>query len=204
VLLLVGLGNPGPEHAGNRHNIGFMAVGAIAARFGFPPARRRFHGLMTEGSIEGKRVALLCPTTYMNESGRSVGEAMRYFHLGPAEVLVFHDEIELLPFRVRIKTGGGNAGHNGLRSIDAHVGKDYRRVRLGVGRPEDRDQVANFVLRDFAKAERDDLAAFIDAIAEFLPRVLEGDEAGFMNKVTLRLNPPKKKEPPAKAATPPD
>src|ERR1700746_2519705 len=152
--LVVGLGNPGTEHVGNRHNIGFMVVQEIARRHGFPPWRRRFQGVVTEGTIRGERAPLLVAGTYMNESGRAVGEAARFYKLGLPDIVVVHDEIDLAPMKVRVKTGGGVAGHNGLRSISAHVGNDYRRVRIGVGHPGAKDLVENYVLADFAKSER--------------------------------------------------
>src|SRR5882762_9126389 len=155
MLLLVGLGNPGTGYAGNRHNVGFMVVQAIAKRHGIGPWRRRFQGVAAEGPIGGERAQLLLPGTYMNESGRAVAEAAHFYKLGLADILVVHDEIELPPGKVRVKTGGGNAGHNGLRSISAHIGNDYRRVRIGVGHPGAKELVHAYVLNDFAKSERD-------------------------------------------------
>ncbi|MEA3027302.1 MAG: peptidyl-tRNA hydrolase, family, partial [Alphaproteobacteria bacterium] len=162
MLLFAGLGNPGPQHVGNRHNIGFMVVQAIAKRHGFAPWRRRFQGVATEGSIGSERVLLLLPGTYMNESGRAVGEAARFYKLELPDIVVFHDEIDLAPGKLRVKTGGGIAGHNGLRSITTHVGNDYRRVRIGVGHPGVKDRVHGHVLSDFAKDERPWVEALCD------------------------------------------
>src|SRR3954470_13138214 len=166
MLLFVGLGNPGSRYVGNRHNIGFMVVEEIAKRHGFPPWRRRFQGVATEGTIGSEKVLLLLPGTYMNESGRAVGEAARFYKLELPDIVVFHDEIDLAPGKLRVKTGGGIAGHNGLRSITTHVGNDYRRVRIGVGHPGDKNLVQHFVLSDFAKSERDWVTALIDVIAD--------------------------------------
>src|SRR5882762_10147741 len=195
MLLLVGLGNPGANHVGNRHNIGFMVVQAIATRHNIAPWRRRFQGVAVEGPIGSERVQLLLPGTYMNESGRAVTEAANFYKLGLADIVVVHDEIELPPGKVRAKAGGGNAGHNGLRSISAHVGNDYRRVRLGVGHPGVKELVHMHVLHDFAKSEHAWLDPLIDAVAQAAPLLADGDDAGFMNKVTLLTAPPK---PPSK------
>src|SRR5205809_2983030 len=187
MLLLVGPGNPGSRYAGNRHNIGFMAVDAIAKRHGIGPWRRRFQGVSAEGPLGGERALLLLPGTYMNESGRAVAEATHFYKLGSADIVVFHDEIDLAPGKVRVKTGGGIAGHNGLRSISAHVGNDYRRVRIGVGHPGDKDLVHRYVLSDFAKDERDWVAALIDIIADNAGMLAAGQDAAFQNKVHLAL-----------------
>jgi PTH1 family peptidyl-tRNA hydrolase len=187
MLLFAGLGNPGPQHVGNRHNIGFMVVQAIAKRHGFAPWRRRFQGVATEGSIGSERVLLLLPGTYMNESGRAVGEAARFYKLELPDIVVFHDEIDLAPGKLRVKTGGGIAGHNGLRSITAHVGNDYRRVRIGVGHPGDKNLVQHFVLSDFAKSERDWVTALIDVIADNAGLLAAGQDASFQNKVHLTM-----------------
>jgi peptidyl-tRNA hydrolase, PTH1 family len=187
MLLFVGLGNPGSQHVGNRHNIGFMVVQAIAQQHRFPPWRRRFQGVATEGPIGSERVLLLLPGTYMNESGRAVGEAAHFYKLGLSEIVVFHDEIDLAPGKVRVKTGGGVAGHNGLRSISAHVGNDYRRVRIGVGHPGDKDLVHRHVLSDFAKSERDWVTALIDVIAENAGLLTAAQDASFQNKVHLAM-----------------
>jgi PTH1 family peptidyl-tRNA hydrolase len=185
--LLVGLGNPGARYAGNRHNIGAMAVDAIARRHGIAPWRRRFQGLAAEGSVGGERVLLLKPETYMNESGRAVAEAARFYKLELPDLVVFHDEIDLPPAKVRVKTGGGVAGHNGLRSISAHVGNDYRRVRLGVGHPGIKDLVQVYVLQDFAKSERDWVEALCDIIADNAELIVRGQDASFQNKVHLAM-----------------
>jgi PTH1 family peptidyl-tRNA hydrolase len=185
--LLVGLGNPGSEHVGNRHNIGFMVVQEIARRHGFPPWRRRFQGVATEGTIGSERVLLLLPGTYMNESGRAVGEAAHFYKLPLSDIVVVHDEIDLAPMKVRVKTGGGVAGHNGLRSITAHVGNDYRRVRIGVGHPGAKERVYGYVLGDFAKDERPWVEALVEVIADNAGLLARGDDATFQNKVHLAM-----------------
>jgi len=185
--LLVGLGNPGSEHVGNRHNIGFMVVQEIARRHGFPQWRRRFQGVATEGSIGSERVLLLLPGTYMNESGRAVGEAAHFYKLPLSDIVVVHDEIDLAPMKMRVKAGGGIAGHNGLRSITAHVGNDYRRVRIGVGHPGVKERVQGYVLSDFAKAERPWVEAIVEVIADNAALLARGDDATFQNKVHLAM-----------------
>ena len=188
MLLFVGLGNPGKAYAGNRHNIGFMAVDEIARQAGFPPFKSRFQGLATEGPLGTDRAILLKPATYMNESGRAVAEAARFYKIALADIVVFHDELDLAPGKLRIKTGGGNAGHNGLRSITAHMGNDYRRVRLGIGHPGDKALVHNYVLGDFAKSEQQGwVAALTDAIARNAAQLARGDDPGFQNKVHLAM-----------------
>jgi PTH1 family peptidyl-tRNA hydrolase len=187
MLLFVGLGNPGAKHAGNRHNIGFMVLQAIAKRHGFPPWRRRFQGVATEGTVGGERMLLLLPGTYMNESGRAVAEAQHFYKLGLGDIVVFHDEIELPPGKVRVKAGGGIAGHNGLRSISAHVGNDYRRVRIGVGHPGVKDLVHPHVLSDFAKSERPWVEALCDIIADNAEMLAHGKDSSFQNKVHLAM-----------------
>ena len=187
MLLFVGLGNPGSRHAGNRHNIGFMAVQAIAKRHGIGPWRRRFQGVAAEGPLGGERALLLLPGTYMNESGRAVGEAANFYKLGLADIVVVHDEIDLAPKKVRLKTGGGVAGHNGLRSISAHVGNDYRRVRIGVGHPGVKELVHPHVLSDFAKDEKPWVEALCDIIADNAELLVKGQDASFQNKVHLGL-----------------
>ena len=187
MLLLVGLGNPGAEYARTRHNVGFMAVQAIAQRHGIGPWRRRFQGLACEGPIGSARVHLLLPGTYMNESGRAVAEAARFFKLAAGDVTVFHDEMELPPGKVRVKIGGGIAGHNGLRSITAHIGNDYRRVRIGVGHPGAKDLVERYVLSDFAKSERPWLDALIAILADNADLLVRGQDASFQNKVHLAM-----------------
>ncbi len=202
MLLLVGLGNPGRDAEDNRHNIGFMAVDAVIARFGLgaPRARRRPAGLFSDGVIDGDQVMVLKPRTYMNESGRAVGAAVRYWNLAPEDVMVFHDELDLAPGKVRVKRGGGHGGHNGLRSIDSHIGRDYRRVRLGIGHPGDKDRVTGHVLRNFSKADRVWLEPFLDAVAAATPMLIAGDDAGFMTRVALLTQPEKPKKPRAAPA----
>jgi PTH1 family peptidyl-tRNA hydrolase len=187
MLLLVGLGNPGARHAGNRHNIGFMAVQAVAERHGIGPWRRRFQGVACEGPIGGERALLLLPGTYMNESGRAVAEAVHFYKLPLQDVTVFHDEIDLPPAKVRVKVGGGIAGHNGLRSISEHIGNDYRRVRIGVGHPGVKDMVYAYVLSDFAKAERPWVETLTGILADNVGLLVRGDDATFQNKVHLAM-----------------
>ena len=192
--LIAGLGNPGGKYAANRHNIGFMAVDEIARRHGFSPWRRRFSGLAAEGRLGGDKVILLKPMTYMNESGRSLGEAMRFYKLEPADVLVIHDELDLAPGKARIKSGGGHAGHNGLRSIMAHVGADFHRLRLGIGHPGDKRRVHDYVLRDFTRAERKWLEPLLEAVADNAPLLVEEDYSTFLNRLHMAVAPalPKK------------
>jgi len=185
--LIVGLGNPGSGYAGNRHNIGFMAVDAIAKRHGLVPWRRRFQGVAAEGPLAGERVLLLLPGTYMNDSGRAVAEAANFYKLGLPDIVVLHDEIDLAPAKVRVKTGGGNAGHNGLRSISSHVGNDYRRVRIGVGHPGAKELVHDYVLNDFAKSERDWVETLCGLIADNAALLAKGEDASFQNKVHLAM-----------------
>ena len=185
--LFVGLGNPGSRYAGNRHNIGFMVVDAIAKRHGIAPWRRRFQGVAVEGPLGGERVLLLLPGTYMNDSGRAVAEAAHFYKLGLPEIVVFHDEIDLPPGKVRVKTGGGVAGHNGLRSITAHIGNDYRRVRIGVGHPGVKELVHPHVLSDFAKGERPWVEALCGIIADNAELLAKGQDATFQNKIHLAM-----------------
>jgi PTH1 family peptidyl-tRNA hydrolase len=187
MLLIVGLGNPGSGYAGNRHNIGFMAVDAIAKRHGIGPWRRRFQGVSAEGPLAGERILVLLPGTYMNESGRAVAEAVSFYKLGVSDIVVFHDEIDLAPGKVRVKTGGGSAGHNGLRSISSHVGNDYRRVRIGVGHPGLKEMVHGYVLSDFAKSERDWVETLCGLIADNAALLAKGEDASFQNKVHLAM-----------------
>ena len=190
MILLVGLGNPGEKYARNRHNIGFMAADAIVRRHSFAAPRARFQGLVSEGALDGEKAIVLKPTTYMNESGRAVGEAMRFYKIEPADVVVFHDELDLAPAKLRIKTGGGAAGHNGIRSVAAHIGPDFRRVRIGIGHPGGKDRVLGAVLGDFSKAEMSAwVEPLIEAIADAAPLLAEGKDATFANKVHLALNP---------------
>ncbi len=203
--LIVGLGNPGAKYAGNRHNIGFMAVERIAADHGFAPWKRGFQGMLCEGKLGAEKVVLLKPETFMNLSGQSVGEAMRFYKLTPAEITVLHDELDLAPGKVRVKQGGGHAGHNGLRSIHAHIGEAYGRVRLGIGHPGHKDAVAGYVLHDFAKADQNWLDDLLRGISDGAVALAEGDGARFMNAVALRVVPPRsstKVEKPAKEAPP--
>jgi peptidyl-tRNA hydrolase, PTH1 family len=187
MLLLVGLGNPGARHVGNRHNIGFVVLQAIAQRHGIGPWRRRFQGVACEGPLGGGRALLLLPGTYMNESGRAVAEAAHFYKLPLADITVFHDEIDLPPGKVRVKVGGGIAGHNGLRSITEHIGNDYRRVRIGVGHPGDKDLVQHYVLSDFAKSERPWVEALTGIIADNAELIARGEDGSFQNKVHLAM-----------------
>ncbi|MBL8551419.1 MAG: aminoacyl-tRNA hydrolase [Hyphomonadaceae bacterium] len=195
MLLLVGLGNPGAKHAGNRHNIGFMAVEAIARRYNFGPWRKRFQGEAAEGDIDGAKCLALKPQTYMNNSGAAVGEAARFFKLTPADVVVFYDEIDLAPGRFRMKKGGGAAGHNGIRSIAASaIGADFRRARLGVGHPGQAELVHGYVLSDFHKADSDWVAALLDATAKAAPLLVKGEDEKYQTEV-MRLAPAGKADP---------
>jgi PTH1 family peptidyl-tRNA hydrolase len=204
--LWVGLGNPGDKYARHRHNIGFMAVDRIAQAHGFGPWRARFQGMTSEGALGGEKVLLLKPQTYMNASGQSVGEAMRFLKLAPADVTVFHDEIDLAPAKLKVKTGGGHAGHNGLRSLHQHVGDAYHRVRLGVGHPGHKDAVPGYVLHDFPKADGPWLDDLLRGLEDGAPDLARGDWSAFQNKVALRLNPPRssKSPGPAPARSPAD
>ena len=190
-LLVVGLGNPGPKYQANRHNIGFMAVDAIARRHGFGPFRSRFQGELAEGVVDGARVLILKPMTFMNESGRSVAVAARFLKIPLDRLVVFHDELDLADGKIRIKDGGGHAGHNGLRSLHAHLGPDYRRVRLGIGHPGEKDRVVGYVLENFAKSDAAWLDPLLDAVADNFPHLVKGDASAFMSKVALALNQPK-------------
>ncbi|MBK19522.1 MAG: aminoacyl-tRNA hydrolase [Rhodospirillaceae bacterium] len=196
MLLLVGLGNPGQEYAGNRHNIGAMVVDEIVRRHGFssPRTRSRPQGIFSEGLVEATKIVTLKPLTYMNDSGQAVGDAMRYWRLEPNEIFVLHDELDLAPGKVRAKRGGGHAGHNGLRSIDSHIGQDYWRVRIGVGHPGDKDRVTGHVLRDFSKADKDWVTNTLDAIADAIPLLFDGDAAAFTTRVALLTQPLKSKK----------
>ena len=187
MILLAGLGNPGPRHARNRHNIGFMAIERIAAEHRLGPFRQRFQGAVADGAIGGERVALLMPHTFMNESGRSVGEAMRYYKLGLDAVVVIHDDLDLAPGKVRVKVGGGAAGHNGLRSVTAHIGADFKRVRLGIGHPGDKALVYHFVLGDFAKSELPWVEAVCEAVARAAELLVSGQDASFQNRTHLAI-----------------
>jgi peptidyl-tRNA hydrolase, PTH1 family len=198
MFLLVGLGNPGTKYAGNRHNIGFMAVDEIVRRHGFSSWRKRFKGEVSEGVLAGEKVLVLKPLTFMNESGQSVGEAMRFLDLEPDKVIVIYDELDLQPSKVRVKLGGGAAGHNGIRSISSHISPHYVRVRLGIGHPGDKNLVYPHVLSDFAKSDKAWVEPLLQAVSEEAACLIEGDYAKFQNRVHLALNPapekPVKKE----------
>ncbi len=181
----VGLGNPGAQYALNRHNVGFMVLDTIAEVHDFGPVQKKFQGWVQDGRIGTERVILLKPATFMNESGRAVAEALRFYKLGPEALSVFHDELDLPPFKVKVKVGGGHAGHNGLRSIDQHGAPDYRRVRLGIGHPGHKDRVTGYVLGNYAKADGDDLATMLGAVARAAPWLATGDDARFMSDVAL-------------------
>ena len=189
--LFVGLGNPGDKYAHNRHNIGFMALDRIAEDHAFGPWRNKFQGQICEGKLGDKKVLLLKPTTFMNISGQSVGEAARFHKVPLDQITVFHDELDLAPGKMRLKQGGGHAGHNGLRSIQAYLGAEYARVRLGIGHPGHKDAVAGFVLRDFAKADQDWLAALLNGIGNGAAHLASGDGSKFMNAVALQTAPPR-------------
>ena len=198
--LFVGLGNPGADYAGHRHNIGFMAVDRIAADHGFGPWKRAFKGQVAEGRLGDEKVVLLKPDTFMNASGEAVQAAMAFYKLPIADITVFHDELDLAPGKLRLKTGGGHAGHNGLRSIHGQIGDAYHRVRLGIGHPGHKDAVAGYVLHNFAKADQDWLQPLLDALSHAAPALAAGDAARFLNAVALHLSPPRlaKPIPPAK------
>ena len=206
--LFVGLGNPGAKYAGNRHNIGFMALDRIAADHGFGPWKRAFQGLACEGRLGDEKVILLKPETFMNLSGQSVAEAMRFYKLTPADITVLHDELDLAPGKARVKQSGGHAGHNGLRSIHGHIGEAYGRVRLGIGHPGHKDAVAAYVLHDFAKADQGWLDDLLRGISDGAAALAAGDGARFMNAVALRTAPPRSstsdKPAPKAARLPPD
>ncbi|MBM3505129.1 MAG: aminoacyl-tRNA hydrolase [Alphaproteobacteria bacterium] len=191
MFLVVGLGNPGPAYAGHRHNIGYRAVEAIAEQFRFSPWRRRFQGLTADGEIATHRVLLLKPETMMNLSGQSVAAATRFYHLPLEQVIVLYDELDLAPGKVRVKRGGGSAGHNGIRSMDSHIGRDYLRVRIGIGHPGDPERVSGYVLHDFAAAERPLFDKVLAALAEAAPLLIQGDLSGFMTKVAFLAPPPR-------------
>jgi len=192
-LLIAGLGNPGADYARNRHNAGFMAVDTIHASYGFPPWRARFQGAFSEGTIGGRKTYLLKPGTFMNISGNAIGPAARFFKLNANDIVIMHDEIDLAAGKLKAKTGGGDAGHNGLRSITATLGPDYRRVRIGVGKQA--GSTVSHVLGNFTKADTDWLVPMLSAIAEAAPLLIKNDDVGFMNKVALLTNPPLEKKP---------
>ena len=195
--LFVGLGNPGAKYAANRHNIGFMALDRIAAEHGFGPWQGKFQAEISQGRLGSHKIALLKPMTFMNLSGQAVGEAMRFYQLDPADLVVFHDELDLAPGKIRLKQGGGHAGHNGLRSIHAHLGPDYARVRLGIGHPGHKDRVAPYVLSDFAKSDQAWLDDLMRGIADGAEALAAGDGARFSNAVALRMAPARVSTPPA-------
>jgi len=198
--LLVGLGNPGPGHAGHRHNIGYMAVDEIVRRHGFNSYRSRFQGVAAEGTVVGERILALKPETYMNHSGAAVQEAAQFYKIEPADIIVIYDEIDLAPGRIRVKQGGGSGGHNGIRSVDAYMGPDYWRVRLGVGHPGHPDLVAPYVLRPFDPEERPMFRKLIEAVAEAYPILVAGDPSGFMSKVNVLAPAPKPPKPEAETS----
>ncbi|SPF81088.1 aminoacyl-tRNA hydrolase [Pseudoprimorskyibacter insulae] len=200
--LLVGLGNPGGKYARNRHNIGFMALDQIALDHGFGPWKSKFQGQIAEGRLGGDKALLLKPETFMNLSGQSVGETMRFYKLTPADVVVFHDELDLAPGRLKVKSGGGHAGHNGLRSIHAHIGEAYDRVRMGIGHPGRKELVAAYVLHDFAKADEAWLDDVLRGVSDGAAALADGDAARFMNAVALRVKPPRSSGGKAPAAKP--
>jgi PTH1 family peptidyl-tRNA hydrolase len=185
--LIVGLGNPGDKYRNNRHNVGFMAADAIARRHNFPAPRSKFSGLVSEGSIDGEKVLILKPQTFMNNSGDSIVAAANFYKITPIDITVFYDELDLAEGKVRVKRGGGNGGHNGLRSIDPQIGTDYRRVRIGIGHPGHKDYVMPHVLGDFAKADAEWLTPLLDTIADSAGMLIKGNESGFMNKLALAL-----------------
>lgn len=180
-----GLGNPGASYALNRHNVGFMTVDMLASEKSFAPWKKAFQGLASLGQIDQERILLLKPSTFMNESGRAIGEAMRFYKLAPEDITVFHDELDIHPMRVKVKRGGGAAGHNGLRSTIAHIGENFRRVRLGIGHPGEKSRVHGYVLGNYAKNETDALADMLNAINQAIPWLAKGDDARFMSEVAL-------------------
>lgn len=186
--LFVGLGNPEPKYAKNRHNIGFMAIDALAAAYNFVPFREKYHGLLAEGQIGQEKVLLLKPQTFMNKSGISVSEAVNFFKLDGSQIVVFYDELDLPPGKLRMRRGGGFAGHNGLKSINAHMGADFRRARLGIGHPGEKSKVNNHVLGDFAKADADWLAEFLTALCEHAPLLAKGEDATFQTRVVEAMH----------------
>lgn len=207
MLLIVGLGNPGSQYARNRHNVGFMAADAIARRHSFSGFSKKFRAEIAEGTLAGEKTLIIKPMTFINLSGDSVGEAMRFYKLKPADIIVIHDELDIAPGKLKLKTGGGNGGHNGLKSIDAHCGKDYKRLRIGIGHPGHKDRVNPHVLGDFSKADQDWLQPLLDAIADHAELIGKGDDAGFLNKIALATGqanaPAKPAREPAKAPAKP-
>jgi len=194
MYLLVGLGNPGSDYANNRHNIGFMAVDDIHRHYSFAPFHTKFQGEVADGTIAQEKVLILKPATFMNESGRSVAEATQFYKIKPENVIVLHDELDLAPGKIRAKKGGGLAGHNGLKSIAAHIGQEFHRVRIGIGHPGDKDRVTGHVLKDFSKADQDWVEPLLDAMTVSIDKLIAGDDSGFATKVALIFNPPKDQE----------
>ncbi|MCD7111555.1 aminoacyl-tRNA hydrolase [Rhizobium sp. DKSPLA3] len=199
MLIFAGLGNPGPKYAGNRHNIGFMALDAIHRRHAFSPWSKKFKAEIAEGDLAGERVLLLKPQTFMNLSGKSVGEAMRFYKVPVGSVVAIYDELDLVPGKARLKTGGGHGGHNGIKSMDAHCGRDYRRLRLGIGHPGAKEQVERHVLGDFAKADRIWLDPLLEALADNADMLVKGEDSQLMNKLALATGSPPPAEPAQKA-----
>lgn len=202
MIIIAGLGNPGSQYAGNRHNIGFMAVDALQRLPSFAPWSKKFKAEISEGEIAGEKVLLMKPLTYMNLSGESVGEAMRFYKLKPGDIIAIHDELDLPAGRARIKIGGGHGGHNGLKSLDAHCGKEYRRLRLGIGHPGDKERVHGHVLGDFAKSDKVWLEPLIDAIADNASMLLKAEDSQLMNKLALATGAKPEAEKPTKAPKP--
>ncbi|WP_105400931.1 MULTISPECIES: aminoacyl-tRNA hydrolase [Neorhizobium] len=207
MLIIAGLGNPGSQYAGNRHNIGFMAVDEIQRRPGFSPWSKKFKSLISEGELAGEKVLLIKPQTFMNLSGEAVGEAMRFYKLGPENIIAIYDELDLPAAKARIKTGGGNGGHNGVKSLDAHCGREYRRLRLGIGHPGAKELVHNHVLGDFAKADQTWLSPLLDALADNAEMLVKAEDSQLMNKLALAVGakpdedkPKPEKKPVAKPA----
>ena len=194
MLIFAGLGNLGPKHARQRHNIGFMAADEIIRRYDLSLRQSRHHAYVAEGTIAGEKILLLKPKTFMNESGRALGSAVRYHKMRPLQVTVLYDELDLAPGKIRVKMGGGHAGHNGIRSIASHIGQDFRRVRIGIGHPGDKKRVHNYVLSDFPKSELEWVKRTIDAIADAVPPLVEGDDSGFMTRVAYLAPPPGRPE----------
>ena len=195
MFLFAGLGNPGAKYAHNRHNIGFMAVDEIVRRHSFSPWRKKFQSEMSEGTLAGEKVLVQKPQTYMNESGRAVGEAVRFHNIPLSQVYVFYDELDLDPGKLRVKTGGGAAGHNGIRSISAHIGPDYKRVRLGIGHPGVKELVQPHVLGDFAKQDREWLKLLLESVADNAGMLAEGQDEKYQSKVHLAVYPPRPNAP---------
>ncbi len=186
-VILTGLGNPGASYAANRHNVGFMVIDRLVSDYNFPKPSAKFGGMLSEGRVGLHKVFAFKPMGYMNTSGGPLGQLLNFYKLTPENVTVLHDELDLEPFRLRIKTGGGNGGHNGLKSIDAHIGQDYKRVRIGIGHPGHKDLVSDYVLSDFAKAEKPALDTMVAEMSRHMPMLLQGDEAGYMNKINIAL-----------------